>query len=410
MTYAQLLARLYGTRRFGVKLGLDRVEKALVRLGDPAAAFGVVVQIGGTNGKGSACAFTEALLTRAGVRTGVFTSPHLSRLAERYRVGGVPADDADVLRAGETVLDALGDADLTFFELATLIGLVVFERAGVEAAVLEVGMGGRLDATTAVRADVTAVTGVALEHQQYLGDTLEAIAREKAGIFRRGVPAVIGQSGEPEAVPVLEQAAGAAGAPIVRAALSPPADWSLGIGGAHQPSNAATALAIAAQTVDLDVAARREALAAARCPGRLEVVAESPRTFVDGAHNPHGARAVAPQVAADVCVIAVSKGKDTAAIVAPFASRARLVIATEAGVDDRGVPAAEVGEAARAATPAPEVEVDPEPRRAIDRARAVARGDVLIVGSLFLAGVARQHLCGDASDPVFLSDPVNLPC
>jgi len=407
MTYAELLARLYGTRRLGVKFELERVRRVLERLGDPAASLGRIAQIGGTNGKGSTAAFVEALLRRAGARTGVFTSPHLSRFAERFRVDGSPAGEAEILAAGERVFAASQDVELTFFEQATAMALVVFDRAGVEVAVLEVGLGGRLDATSAVDADVAAVTGVALDHQQFLGDTLAEIALEKAAIFRVGRPAVVGRCGEPEGVELLVARAEEIGARVIRAPAEPSLECALGLAGDHQRANAACALVIAEQLIELDDVMRAEALAAARCPGRMEVVADAPRTVVDGAHNPQAARVVAAQVEPDTCVIAVTGGKDLDALVAPLVAGVRRVFATEAGAD-RAVPAAEVAAAARRANSGATVVAEPHPARALDLARAQAGGVVLVAGSLFLAGLARQHLCGDAADPLVLTDPLKI--
>ncbi len=411
MTYRELLARLYATRRFGVRFEIERVSRLLDRLDRPERAFRRIARIGGTNGKGSTVAFAEALVRRGGARTGAFTSPHLSRLAERFRVDGEPVDDAEVQRAGEAVFAAVDASDetITFFEQVAAMALVVFARAGVEVAILEVGMGGRLDATNAVSADVSAVTGVALDHQQFLGDTLAEIAREKAGIFETGKVAVIGGAGEAAGEGVLVEQARRAGAEVVIAPDGVSEHWKLGLAGGFQRANAACAVAVAQRLVSLDEAAIREALAATRCPGRFDRVALDPVTIVDGAHNPHAARAIAAEVDPDTCVIAVGAGKDAAGVVGPLIAGARRVFATEAPPADRLLAAAEVGKVCRRVSPTAEVRVEPDPGRAIDQARAGARGPVLIAGSLFLAGAARRHLCADPSDPVFLADPGNLP-
>src|SRR5262249_13061824 len=158
-----------------------------------------------TNGKGSTSAFIASMLRAAGKKTGLYTSPHLIQFAERFLVDGTQVAPKALVRAAERMNACDRDGTLTFFEQVTVMATLAFAEAGVEAAVMEVGMGGRFDATTALKADVAVVTGVAMDHQEFLGDTLEAIAGEKAGIFRAGKPAVIGISGEPAAVPVLER-------------------------------------------------------------------------------------------------------------------------------------------------------------------------------------------------------------
>ena len=206
MTYAELLATLFAARRFGVRLELDRMRVALDRLGAPDRRIGAVVHIGGTNGKGSTAAMVEAVLRAAGFLTGLYTSPHLCRFTERIRIAGAEVA-ADRLAAGHAgVAGAAAGVELTFFELATLLALAEFAAAGTQVAVLEVGLGGRLDATNVVGSDVAAVTGVALDHQDVLGADLASIAAEKAGIFKPGRPAIVGASGEPAGQGMLARA------------------------------------------------------------------------------------------------------------------------------------------------------------------------------------------------------------
>ncbi|HLU64720.1 MAG TPA: Mur ligase family protein, partial [Kofleriaceae bacterium] len=345
--YAELLARLYRARRFGMRLELDRVAACLRRLGDPQRSFAVTVQVAGTNGKGSTAAFVAAVLREAGLKTGLYTSPHLLRLTERVRVGGAEVAPAELLeadRAVEAAAAALG-LDLTFFERLTVTAVSALAARGVEAAVLEVGLGGRLDATTAVGAQVAGVTGVALDHQEHLGGALEAIAREKAGIFRPGQRAVIGASGEPEAVPVLvaeARARGVASLTVIDAGAVARVGGPLGLAGAHQVPNAACALALvdAAEAVlgrAVDDGARRRGLEACRLPGRLERIAAAPDVVVDGAHNPQAARALAaalaelaPQAERWVIVLGVSRDKDAAGIARPLCARASALVVTAA--------------------------------------------------------------------------------
>src|SRR5436190_15066093 len=217
MTFEELKAALFVRSNFGMKLGLDRMREALRLLGDPHRGY-PVLHVAGTNGKGSTCAFAEASLRAAGLRTGLYTSPHLNHFCERIRIGGEPIDEEracdlfDEVRA--KVAWALGDPGLTFFEIVTLMAFVAFRDVDVR--VIEVGLGGRLDATNVLQPRACAVTALGLEHTQYLGPTLARIAAEKAGIFKPGAPAVT--AGQPRAAAaVLDERARAVGVPLWRA-------------------------------------------------------------------------------------------------------------------------------------------------------------------------------------------------
>jgi dihydrofolate synthase / folylpolyglutamate synthase len=417
--YELLLARLYSARRFGMRLELARVAGCLERLGRPQARFAAVAQVGGTNGKGSSAAFTESILRAAGLRTGLYSSPHLARLSERFRVAGVELEPAVLLEADRAVAGAAAAAgvDLTFFERLTAMAVWAFADSAVEVALLEVGMGGRLDATTAVGADVAAVTGVALDHQEHLGSTLAEIAREKAGIFRAGQAAVVGASGEPEAVPLLcyeAQRAGVRALTVLQGEAIASVPQPLGLAGPHQRANAACALAIASHLEAhlgrrFDEATRRRGLAECRLPGRLEQVASSPTVLIDGAHNLHAARALAVSVgeARPVLVLALSRDKDAAGIAATLAGIAAEVVVT-ATAHDRAMPVDELAHAVRAAAPAVPLRRAPDTATALAlaRERAGEGGAVLVAGSLFLAGEARVLVCGERADPRPVSDPL----
>ncbi len=420
--YQVLLARLYAARRFGMRLELDRMVSCLDRLGRPQARFAAVAQIGGTNGKGSTAAFAESILRASGLRAGLYTSPHLSRLSERFRVGGDELEPPLLLEADRAVTAAAAAAgfDLTFFERLTAMAVWAFARSGVEVAVLEVGLGGRLDATTAVGADVAAVTGVALDHQEHLGSTLAEIAREKAGIFRPGQLAVVGAAGEAEAVPLLSHEAqriGVARLTVLQGAMLAAVPEPLGLAGPHQRANAACALAVidhleARLARAIPTAARRRGLAECRLHARMEVVAASPMVVIDGAHNPQAARALAAAVREIraqrwVLVLAVSRDKDARGIVAALAGEVAEVVVT-ASRHDRALAVDELADAARAAAPGLPVRRAQDTVSALALARDLAGPDgaVLAAGSLFLAGEARQILCGDRADPQPVSDPV----
>jgi dihydrofolate synthase/folylpolyglutamate synthase len=288
-----------------VVLGLERMQEALDELGHPELRL-LSVQIAGTNGKGSSCAFLDSILRAAGHRVGLYTSPHLVDVNERIQVDGIAIDDATL---GARVLEVLrrspAACGATYFELGTLVAFEHFARSAVEVAVLEVGLGGRLDATTCARPRLTAVTRVGLDHTELLGETLTAIAREKGGIFRSQVPAVVAEQ-PPEALVALEAAAAAAGAPLVLEDRDFNLEGSgrylgegweldglrLGLQGEHQRHNAALAITCARllgrQGIAVNERAVRTGLAEVRWPGRLEQVSGRPPLLLDGAHNEDG--------------------------------------------------------------------------------------------------------------------------
>jgi len=413
--YADLLARLEAARARGVELGLPRVRRALEALGDPQRRF-AAVQIAGTNGKGSTAAMTEAILRAAGVRTGLYTSPHLSRFTERIRVAGVEAD-GDRLAALEPRIAATG-VPLTYFEIATALGFLTFAEEGVELAVLETGLGGRLDAVTTCEPVATAVTSIGLDHADYLGSTLREIAREKAGVIKPGVLCLVGAL-PPEADDELTRAADAAGAPLLRVGreLAPP-DVPLGLPGAHQASNAAIAVGLAARAwlhlrgpSELPAEAVSAGLRGVSWPGRLELVPGD--VLLDCAHNVEGARALAAALPAlaggrRVALLAsIMRDKDAAGILAALAPAVGALVATQSS-NPRALPAADLAAHARAL--GLEAQVSPDPRGALDLARRLVGpgpgGLVVVAGSIFLVGELRAHLLGEPVDPTPLSDPL----
>jgi dihydrofolate synthase / folylpolyglutamate synthase len=292
-----------------IVLGLERVRAALAALGHPERRF-PSLHVAGTNGKGSTCAFAAAALRAAGHRVGLYTSPHLVRVNERIRVDGVEIDD-EVF--GRRILEVLerhpAASSLTYFELGTVVAFWHFAQEAVDVAVVETGLGGRLDATTACQPLVTAITPVSFDHMEYLGHTLEAIAGEKAGILKPGVPAVVSHQA-PQALAAIERRAGEVGAPLLlegrdfalRAHPDGRLSWwgpglsldglSLGLRGAHQWQNAAVALAalreLDTRGVRVPPEAARAGVREARWPGRLEELPGSPPLLLDGAHNPAG--------------------------------------------------------------------------------------------------------------------------
>jgi dihydrofolate synthase/folylpolyglutamate synthase len=415
MTYAELLARLLPARRFGVVLGLDRMRAILDRLGGPDRRLGAIIHVGGTNGKGSTVAMIAALAAAAGHRVAAYTSPHLSCLRERIMIDGEMITEPALVAAAERVRDAGGDG-LTFFEQITAIAMRAIAEAEVDVTVLEVGLGGRLDATNVVDPAVAVVTGVALDHEAILGDTVAQIAGEKAGIWKPGRPAIIGASGLAEAVPLLAEAARAAGAlPRVIGDADIAAVPPVGLPGEHQRRNAAAAIA-AVQALGLPIVG--SALAGVRHPGRFEIVespaalAGVPRIILDGAHNPHGAAALAEALRArgehPVLIAAASADKDVAAIAAALAPAVRAVVATRYQ-QDRAMDPARLAAAFAAAAGAPAAIAAAPDLAAALAVAATYRAPIVIAGSLFLVGEARTALLGAPTDPVRLSDPVAPP-
>jgi len=409
MQYAELLARLLPARRFGMVFGLERIRALLETLGAPDTRLGTVVHVAGTNGKGSTVAMLAALVRAAGLRVATYTSPHLSSLRERIAFDGAPIEEAALCAAAEQVYAAGGDA-LTFFEQLTAIACVAIAgRADVT--ILEVGLGGRLDATNAIAAPVAVVTGIAMDHEAILGDTLEKITAEKAGIFKPGQRVVIGASGEAVAQPWLEAAARTAGAAAITVVTSAEHVPPVALPGEHQRRNAAAALAAFDQLEalgvgKLDPVARARTLAHVVHPGRFEVIEGRPRIILDGAHNPHGAAALAAALRATaerpVLVLGVSADKDVRGIVAALAPAVSKIIATRYQ-QERAMEPEALAAIARALTDVP-VEVAPD----LAAAEALARAhdaSIVIAGSLFLVGEARVRYLGAAADPVAVTDP-----
>ncbi|HNQ05254.1 MAG TPA: bifunctional tetrahydrofolate synthase/dihydrofolate synthase [Thiobacillaceae bacterium] len=342
------LACLEARNRESIVLGLERVRAVAERLG--LAAGCPVISVGGTNGKGSVCAYLEAMLRAAGLKAGCYTSPHLLRYNERVRIDGQPATDAGLCEAFTAVEAARGGIPLTYFEQGTLAAFWLFRRQPLDALVLEVGLGGRLDAVNLWDADCAVIASVDLDHQTFLGHTREAIGYEKAGIFRAGKPAICGDPSPPAS---LMRHARALGVPLLcrdrEIRIETRAEgWSLRVGdevypalprpamaGEHQLGNAACAMAaLQCLRARLPVPRRalRDGLVAARQPGRLQILAHQPLRILDVAHNPHAARALAAGLATlagtgtgrRIAVLAMLADKDARGVIAallPWAQR-----------------------------------------------------------------------------------------
>lgn len=419
------LEALWGLERRHPKLGLDGTRALLEGLGHPEARF-ASVHVAGTNGKGSVCALVERVLRAAGVRTGLYTSPHLVDFRERIRVGGRWASEAGLAERLE-VLEALpAAAGATFFEVATALAFDHFARERVEWAVVEVGLGGRLDSTNVLHPNVCAITSIGLDHAELLGSTHVAIAAEKAGILKAGVPAVTAVEHDAAAA-VVANVANTVGAPlhvardIADVHVVAAGEWGtrlalecepwgrmqlqMRLHGSHQRDNARTALAILAlltrQGLPIDREALRTGFAETRWPGRLEACPARPRLWWDGAHNIDGVRSLAQAWSDDLgfeppvaVVFAAGSDKDVHAMLTrlhAFAPGAALFTARTG--NERARPAAELAEQAARVGFAAEAFADVP--SAIDGAfTRFARGRVLLCGSLFAVGDAMQAFGG----------------
>lgn len=435
MTYAQATEFLFSLRRFGWRLGLETVERLLSLLDNPQARV-PSIHIGGTNGKGSTAAMLSAILQAAGYRTGLYTSPHLLDFTERIRVNGVPIGEAEVTRLTAQLKDLCSvhfaqqpipnpPSDRlphpTFFELTTAMAFLHFARQAVEAGVIEVGLGGRFDATNVITPQVAVVTNVSLEHQEYLGRTLPEIAMEKAGIIKTNVPVVTATQGE--SYEVIQRTAADRRAPLVNIHeaytytiresglagqtldLTGPVrryeDLWIPLAGRHQAENAVTAIAVAEVLESLGFhlgeAAIRRGLTHARWPGRLQVVSDRPRIVLDGAHNPAGAQVLAAFLAEHrsalnrlIMVFGVLKDKDWEAMLAPLGPLTDQTILTHPPAD-RGADPHELVTADRYCS---KVEIAADPGEGLGLARTMARPEdtILVTGSLYTVAAALRAL------------------
>jgi len=420
VTYAEAVARLLALRggeHAGMRPGLERIEALLDALGRPEQRYRLV-QVGGTNGKGSVAAMLASILGSAGHRVGLYTSPHLVSFRERIRVDGKAIPEDSVVDGVDALGTLVARLDATMFEATTALALDHFAREAVDVAVLEVGLGGRLDATTVGTPEVALIARIDLDHQAVLGSTLREIAAEKAAIIRGGVAFSAAQA--PEAARVIADRAAAVGVPLLvegrdlsvqvehrgldgqRIACAGPG-WSLaglelGMPGAFQPSNALLAVG-AGRELGASEAAIRAGLARAWWPGRFQVLRHKRGFLVlDGAHNPAGARALATSLRESfpdsrvTFVLSIMGDKDAPGIVAALAPLAeRFILAASSR------PRAAAPDALRAMVPASVTRVDVagSPINALALALQTATTAVVcIAGSLFLIGDVLAHLGG----------------
>jgi dihydrofolate synthase/folylpolyglutamate synthase len=421
MNYQETVRFLYslGNEVKAAKLGLERMTGLLEALGRPHRD-GAFVHVAGTNGKGSTCALIESGLRAAGFKTGLYTSPHLVEPIERIRIAGQPvthdqfaAAFAPVHAAAERLLaDGVLDAHPTYFETVTAMAFLVFRDFGAEIVVLEVGLGGRLDATNVVTPRLAVITPVDFDHESFLGKSLEAIASEKAGILKRGAPAVFSAQ-RPEVARTLDAHAAALGIEPIRTSRWQVRDLELDAGGSrflaagprelrmecplageHQVENALTALT-ALDSLGVPPEAIRSGIRQARWPGRLERVASAPDIILDGAHNPAGARALARYIERFFAgrrvwlIYGAMRDKavaEMAGILFPLAYQVILTAPAQARAVRPEI-LLDLVDHPRVRVAAPLAEA-----LALVRREAAPEDAVFISGSLFLVGEARQRL------------------
>jgi dihydrofolate synthase/folylpolyglutamate synthase len=428
--YEKVTKYKYDVRTFN----LGRVEELMAAVGHPERAFRSI-HIAGTKGKGSTAAMAQSILTAAGFRTGLYTSPHLSRIEERMTVDGELMPEEEFVQLVNELApytlrqrEERPNESPTYFELVTAAGFRHFARRRVELAVVEVGMGGRLDATNVIRPEVSVITRVDYDHEERLGHTLDRIAFEKAGIIKPGVPVVCAPQ-EPEALSVVAEAAERRGSPWVRIGSDyrvenvrtgldarkapfcrfdlcgrggPYRGLELRMLGEHQATNAACAVAaveLLAERLELKVVpeAVRRGLASARSPARLEVFPGEPLVLLDGAHNPISMRALCAALDGAfagvrlVLLMGVSRDKNVEEILKLILPRAAAAVFTRS---DSPRAMAPLALAERARDIGVRAEICEDPHQALARARELARPEDLlcITGSFFLAGMLRPSL------------------
>ena len=424
---------LFALEQFGIKFGLSNIQTLVASLGDPQKSFRSIL-IAGTNGKGSVTAMVDTALRAADLRVGRYTSPHLIRLEERFAINGRPVPTDILARVvsdlrthiERLIVDGRLEAPPTFFEATTAVGFELFRRERVEVAVLEVGLGGRLDATNIVDPAAAAITSIDFDHEQYLGHTLGAIAAEKAGVIRRGIPVVVGPL-PAEARAVIAATCENSGAEMIEAdagvsidtrhdagitsvhVVTPQHDYGwvqLGLRGDHQVPNALVAIRLLEELQTTMPIAFDEIAAGirdVRWPGRLQMVdaGGGRQVLLDAAHNPAGASALARYLAREFpeplpLVFGAMRDKDVVPMLKTLLPIAGNVVMTQAATP-RARDAAELADIACELTPHARVAVERNPAKALER--AWSHGPLVVAaGSIFLIGDILAALGVTASD------------
>ena len=416
LSYADALAWLYSLQRFGIKLGLENIQRLIAEHGlgsarapravfgaspktaETAAPFPPVIHVAGTNGKGSVCAMIDAICRAQGYRTGLFTSPHLVTFRERIQVDGKMISRKEAASGLTTIRDLVNDWDPhpTFFEVTTALALKYFDESKVDIAILETGLGGRLDATNAVQSNVAVISPIDLDHEKWLGDSIEKIASEKAGIIKPQVP-VVSAPQKQEAESILRRRAAECGSPI-EFVTTPYQRDPIALPGAHQQQNAALAIAaLRAAGIDVDDAAIAQGLASVEWPGRFQRWDE--RTIIDGAHNPAAAQTTAEtwrECFGDqraTVILAVLSDKNLGKICGALAPIADSILLPKIR-SERAADPAELATVLAANTPPLPYSITASIAEALELARARPH-PILLTGSLHFAGEALAYLRGE---------------
>lgn len=424
--YTACLDAMYGMRRFGIVLGLSTITNILDGLGNPQRTFSAI-HIAGTNGKGSIASALATILQQAGYRVGLYTSPHLIRFNERICVNGSPISDDAVVASWEAVKSVHhGDREPTFFEFSTAMAFYQFSRQRVDYAVIETGMGGRLDATNVLSPTLTIITNISLEHKNYLGHTIAAITAEKAGIIKAGIPVVTGVT-QKSARAVVEKIAAAQHAPLflkgrdfrVRRGTADRFSYTgidhrwpgmrTGLAGAHQIDNASLVLAacelLMRDRVDLKREQIQAGLAQNHWPGRLEVVSQKPYVVLDGAHNLMAAKRLGRFLKTALAgkritmVAGILDDKPYQAILKDLLAPCTRLIITRPKID-RALPPETLESVARPLIG--QIEIIADVGEAVRHAIATSGPDdaVCVAGSLYVVGEAKAAL-EKSSDSLF---------
>ena len=409
-----LIEWIFAQQRFGIKPGLERVEALLERLNNPDRGYDIAL-VAGTNGKGSTASTLASILKTSGKRTGLFTSPHLTYFSERFRVDGQPIAEANLLEALEHLKPHAEAVSATFFEIVTVLGYDLFARAKVDIAVVEVGMGGRYDATNAAEPSLSILTNVSLDHTAILGSSVEEIARDKAGIMRPDITTLTAATGK--ALDVLKHVANAVGADLqvltgmdvekvswegVQLSVETPAG-RLGLHtpllGEHGATNVALA-ALAAQKLGVSNSNIWQGVQTTEWPGRLEhLTYKGQRVLLDGAHNPAAARALVKTlrdlgVSDLVLILGLGADKDAEGVVKPLLTLNPRVIATRSTLSPRALEPTELQKLI------PSAKLAQTPREALSLATKTSdlQTLILVAGSLYLVGEVRPLVLGETGE------------